>query len=160
MDDLLSLVRSTIARLDSWVHRLAEPLLPAVRKYAADGSFQWEFTEQTPRVVLLAKSVRMVSATRAALLLADAGMPTESTSLLRMVADFASEILAIGEGMLAGEETAAQQKFVRQFFLPLPTSLEEYAAREKDAYVEREDSLRAHVRLARTTGPEGELHRN
>lgn len=105
---------------------------------------------------MVAKAVRMVSALNAAALLADNGFTTEVASLLRIVTDLANEIIAVGEGVLRGTLTRSQQDFVDQFFRPVPTSLEEFRAREKASYVSRKEIYKAHKRLAAESPADGE----
>lgn len=91
----------------------------------------------------------MASGITAALRLADDGFVVECATLLRTVSDFASEVIFLSEGVLNGEVTAAQSKFVQDYFNPLPVSPDELAEREREYYVGRKDIQKAHARLAR-----------
>lgn len=144
--------RLIIEKVDGWVNHLAVALMPPKIVLDTDGAYHWEFAEKSPSVLQVTKMVRMVSGIRAALLLADQGFVVESANLLRMVSDFATEITAVSEGVLRGEMTTAQRKFVEQFFRPTPRSLEEFAAQEKDFYVSREELIKSEMRLAAEAG--------
>lgn len=152
--------RALIDSLDVWLQRLAQPVLPAVRVSHPDGDFHWEFSEPSAFALLVSKAVRMVSGIRAALLLANTGFVTESASMLRMVSDFASEINAVGEGLLRGEFTSTQKQFIDQFFAPIPKSTAEFEAQEKQRYVNREELMKALVRLANDASQDGERYRD
>jgi hypothetical protein len=152
--------RSVIDHLDGWVQRLAAPILPPKQAAEPNGKFHWEFRDHSPYALLVAKAVRMVSGIRAALLLADSGSVTESASILRMVSDFATEIIAVGEGIMRGDLTTAQRRFVDQFFKPLSLSLEESRTQEKEFYISREELMKSAVRLAKDASLDGELLRD
>jgi len=154
-----AVTRATMDRLDDWVHRLAAPLLP-LERIPTKRSFRWQFREETPRVLLVCKAVRMASAVRAAMLLADAGFVTECACLLRIVGDLGVEIAAVAEGELRGERTKAQQEFVDQFFSrPSMDSVSPLSPPKRD-FVGREDLMKAHVRLAEAAGQDKEEIRN
>jgi len=146
--------RRIIAQLDTWVAVLAAPFLPLVQMPEDGGAFHWEFREQRPETLMIGKAVRMVSGIRASLILADSGFTTECASLLRMVSEFSQEILSVGEGLVEGRLTEAQQRFVRQYFSPLARSVEEFEKSEKERYVSREELFRAHYRLLAKTSEE------
>jgi hypothetical protein len=90
----------------------------------------------------------MISAIRAAFILVDLGYVTECGTLLRTVSDFASEITSITEGVRSGTLTAAQKKFVEQYFTPIPEDSDGYDALKKEQYVPRDQLLSAHYRIA------------
>ncbi|MBU6482298.1 MAG: hypothetical protein KGS09_17365 [Nitrospirae bacterium] len=142
-----TVTRQMIDRLEPWLEHLLNPLLPLQRVRHEDGSFHWEFTEQTPRALQVGKAVRMISGIRAALLLADSGYVVECYSLLRMVSDFAQEIIAIAEALLEERFTEPQERFVRQYYIPIAESADEYEQQERERYVSREELLKAHFRL-------------
>ncbi len=144
--------REIIAQLDTPVHSFAELLPVPVSNPFSGGNFRWSYPLQSAEVVQVAKAVRMVSGIRAALRLADEGFTTECCALLRIVSDFAAEILFIGEGIIAGEFNSSQQKFINDFFIPFPTDPEELAAREREYYIGRREIIAAHVRLAQRAG--------
>jgi hypothetical protein len=148
--------RAMIVKLDGWLHTLAVPYFPLHQVRESDGGFRWEFRERSPYVVLLVKSVRMISGIKAALLLADEGFVTESPCLLRIVSDLATEIMAIAEGLLSGELTSSQQKFVDQFFEITPDTPEEYERMEKQRYVSRNDLLKSYARLVNKASQDAE----
>ena len=56
---------------------------------------------------------------------------------LATVADFAAEIIFIGEGLLEGRFTKEQARFIEQHHAALPASPDELAAREREYYVGR-----------------------
>ena len=124
--------RKIIARLDEWLAAFAAPLLPARRVPIQNGNFQWEFKEQTPEVLQVAKAVRMITGIRAALFLADNGFTTECATLLRVVSECSHEIIAIGEGLIEGRLTEPQQRFVRQYFAPIVRTPDELEQRERE----------------------------
>lgn len=151
--------RRVIDQLDGWVLTLSRTLPDPVRVREPDGNFHWEYPEKSPRVVQMAKAVRLTSGIRAALILVDQALVSESASILRMVSDYSTEIIAVGEGMMRGKLTTAQQKFVDQFFAPIPGTPEEYAAQEKEFYVSREELMKSEVRLAHEASLDGEYLR-
>jgi hypothetical protein len=153
--DGFPVTRSTMDEFDGWVQRLATPLLPA-RRVPYGASFRWQFREEAAYVLLVAKSVRMVSGIRAAMLLADNGFVAESACLLRIVSDLATEIAAVAEGELRGEPTKAQKDFVAEFFAREPFDADAALQQEKRRYVSREELMKAHVRLANSAGLDGE----
>lgn len=132
------ITRSIIGRLDGWFGALVSPLLPLVAvPLPALGGGYWAFKEQTPQVVMACKAVRMISGLRAALHLADMGFVAETGSLLRMVSDFADEILSLADGIRRGALTADQTRFVEQFFVPLITDPDELDANRQGRFVTR-----------------------
>lgn len=147
------ITRSVIDRLDGWIAEITAPHLP-LRREPDGASFRWRFQEETAETLQLGKSVRAVTAIRAALLLADNGYTTEAGSLLRTVSDFCHEIIAIGEGLVEGRLTTQQQRFVHEYFAPMARTPEELEARGKEYYVSREQLFAAHQRLAeKAKGP-------
>ena len=143
--------RAILERLDHWLATLAAPLLPLKRVDEPDGHHRWEFRDETPEALQVGKAVRMISGIRAALALADDGYTTESGGLLRMVSDFAQEIVSVGEGLLEGRLTSVQKKFVKQYFAPIARNADEHARIEHERYVTREELFAAHQRLADKT---------
>jgi hypothetical protein len=89
----------------------------------------------------------MISGIRAALMLADAGYTVECFSLLRMVMEFAQEIIAIAEGQLEERFTEPQERFIRQYYIPITEDADELEQQEHERYVTREELLKAHYRL-------------
>jgi hypothetical protein len=148
MPERFPVARDILSKLDLWFASLAAPSLPARRVPDGKGSVHWEFVVHSAETVQLAKAARMVSGIRAAMFLVDHGFVTEGGTVLRTVSDFHAEIVALGEGLLAGRLTADQQKFVDQFFAPFPSSPEEHERSERERYVSREDLLKAHRKLA------------
>ncbi len=114
--------RAKIAALRPWLDALVA-ICGTPRQREVPGGLRYEFEEQSPEVVQSAKAVRMVSGLNAAMHLADVGHTVEAAALLRMVTDFANEIIAVVEGLMRGELTAAQRKYVEDYFKPLPSSL-------------------------------------
>jgi hypothetical protein len=143
--------RQVIDELDEPVQKMAA-LLPPPLQEPVPGGFRWRHPVRTAEVVQVAKAVRMVTGIRAALRLADEGWTTECCTLLRTVSDFASEILFLDEGLLEDRFVASQQKFIDQFFVPLPADPDELAEREREYYVGRRDILAAEKRMAEKTG--------
>jgi hypothetical protein len=142
--------RRTIDRLDAWVNALASPLLPLQQVSAGPRNpdrFRWTFGENTERALVVDKAVLMASGIRAAMTLADMGHVTECGTILRTVSDFAVEIFSVSEGM-TGAPTNDQQLFVRQYYMPMSTDPDEYAAQDKERYVTRGKLLNAHLRFA------------
>jgi hypothetical protein len=140
-----------INQLDDWVNEQASIVLPLVKKPGPENSFFWRYREEDALGLLIAKAVRIASGFRAAIILVQARHVTEAQSLLRLLGDFAAEIVAIGEGIARGNLTSSQSKFVRQFYADLPSSPEEYAAREREFFVTRGDLFKAHKRLLAIT---------
>jgi hypothetical protein len=103
---------------------------------------------------MLAKAVRIASASRAAMALADLGQVAEAATLLRVIDDFAKEIIFVAEGELSGNPTAAQRQFVHQFFLPPPSSAKELAKQERRRFISRDEIYKAFRRIAQ--GEDGE----
>jgi hypothetical protein len=56
---------------------------------------------------MVAKAVRIASAARAAMALADIGSIAETGALLRMIDDFVKEMVFIAEGEFSGKPTSA-----------------------------------------------------
>ena len=139
--------RHLLDTLPDWLAQLSQSCGKPVPKERNAG-VQYRFAEQSPEVLQTAKAVRMVSGLRAAMHLADLGHTVEAGSLLRMVTDFANEILAVGEGLERGKFTAPQQKFIDDFFEPLPATLDEFLDNEAQSHVGRKDLYKAHKRLA------------
>lgn len=154
-----SVTHEIIDELDSWVQRLAAPVLPAQLVDREDKQ-TWEFRDQTPLALLVSKAVRMGSGIRAAMLLAEAGFVVESAALLRMVIDFATEAYAIAEGEARNERTSAQQEFVKQFFERRLHGPDEQRAKERRRFVAREELVKSHVRLSNEAGLDGERTRD
>jgi hypothetical protein len=150
-------VEEALVRLDDWVNRLAARLPPPVRVRLPDGDFHWRFPQQGVEVLLVCKAVRMCSAFAGAWHLAKSGQAAEAASLLRLAADFASEIHFMAEAVVEGRSTRAQSDFQTAFFKPLARSVEEYLAEEKAHYASRRDVLNAEKRLAEKAGQDGDL---
>jgi hypothetical protein len=142
-------------RLDDWLMALASPLLPLQEVPVGppgQGGYQWAFRETSERALLVGKAVRMISAVRAALILADAGYVTECGTLLRTVQDFRNEIFAVCEGCKSGQPTRAQKEFVQQYFAPVATTAEEFDKQERAKWVTRDELLKSYVRGAPEVG--------
>ena len=156
--DGFPVTRSTIDELDGWVHRLAAPLLPPQRiKRRGRAGFRWRFRDETAYVLMVGKAVRMVSGIRAAMLLIDNGFVAEAASLVRIVSDLALEIVAVAEGELRDSRTKAQQDFVAEFFARKSIGEDDNSLQQaKKRYVNREELMKTHVRLAKDAGLDGE----
>lgn len=152
MESDFPITRSIIARLDNWVQRIAQPLVPARRVPVPRGGFRWQFTEETPRAFVVAKSVRMVSGIRAAMFLADNGFTVEAGTLLRIVSEFAHEIATVSISLTKGELGSAERKLVDQFFRPIATTPEEFEQQDKERYVAREELHKTAYALAEEAG--------
>lgn len=144
------ITRSILGRLDGWLAALLKPLLPLQTVTIEPWGFHWAFREETPQALMVGKAVRMISALHAAWLLTDLGFIAETGSLLRLVSDFADEILSVAEGVAKGRLTPPQEQFLKQYFTPFPTSRDEFE-RRRAAYVKREDLYKAHYRLGSTS---------
>lgn len=148
--------RTLIEQLDHWVNDLAEPLMPPRVIPEGDDLIRLEFREHIPHAVMIGKSVRAVSGLRAALLLADFGYVTESAALLRMVSDFCSEIVAVGEALRSGGEIPkAVRQFVAEYFAKRARTPEQLAAEEKTRYVSRRELMKAEERMAKGANVDG-----
>lgn len=145
------ITRGILDQLDGWVSALAAPLGSPKRVVESDGQFHWEFSVQSAEVVQVGKLVRMVSGIRVAMLLADRGFTAECGTILRTVSDFSQEVTALGEGLFESRMTPGQQQFIDQYFSPLPSDADEFAARERERYVGREELLKAHRRMLEQT---------
>jgi hypothetical protein len=153
--DDFPVTRRAIDRLDEWLMALASPLLPLQQVPAGPpdaGGFRWAFRETTERALLVGKAVRLISALRAGLILADAGYVTGCGTILRTVQDFSNEIIAVCEGCKSGTPTTAQKQFVEQYFVPTATTPEEYDKQEQRRFVARDKLLAAHTRWATEVG--------
>lgn len=147
--------RALISKLPDWVQTLAATLPDPIKMPLDRGGYWWRHPIQTAEVVQTAKAVRLASGLAAALKLADAGFTGECGTLLRTISDFAFEIIFIAQGLLEGQLSASQDKFVADYFKPLPTSADELAQRERDYYVSRKDMQKAHHQLAEKAGLSG-----
>ena len=145
------LTRSTIDRLDDWISELAAPLLP-LKKTPLElehvTGLIYEFREESERALLVSKAVRMGSGIRVAMLLADLGYISECGSILRIVTDFAQEILCICDGVKTGQRTIAHQSFVKQYFMKLPKTPDEFDTSPRVKFVTRDELLGAQQRWA------------
>jgi hypothetical protein len=144
--------RGVIAQLPDWVNQLAGALPAPLKAPAKPEGFRWDYPIHNAETVQVAKAVRMASGIAAALYLADRGFTVECYTLLRTVSDFASEVVFLAEGLLAGRLTEAQTKFVDDYFTLLPTSPDELAEREREYYVARKKIYAAHARLFEGAG--------
>jgi hypothetical protein len=144
--------RRALALLGEFLAPLARPFLPLemveVKLEHVEG-FRWDFREKNELTLMVGKAVRMITAIRAAMILADAGFTTECGTILRTVADFANEIMAICEGCESGKQTAAQKTFVKQYFLPIAEDPDKYNKQKRENWVTRDQLLGAHERLAK-----------
>jgi len=148
--------RKVISQLPDWVNQFAGAL-PAPKKVAVQPhGFRWDYPIHNAEVVQVAKAVRMASGIAAALRLADLGFTVECAVLLRTVADFAAEIIFLAEGLLGDHMTAAQTKFVDDYFKVRATSPVELDEREREYYVGRRDIEAAHKRLSERAGVSAE----
>lgn len=159
MNERFPITLELLEKTDGWLSRLLATS-PTVKQSPVAGGFVWRFEDETPLTVMICKAARMISGVRAAWLLVQSGYTTESSSLLRIVSDFGSEIVAVAEGVLADQLTSAQQEFVRQFFLPRPRTLAEHLVHKKERYVNRAELLNSQLRLANARGGDGEHLRN
>ncbi len=140
-----------------WVNDLATPLMPPRIVTDGDDHIRLEFRQHIPHAVMIGKSVRAVSGIRAALILADLGYLTECGALLRMVSDFCIEVTAVGEALNAGGELPVSVlAFIEQYFARKARTPEELAARERIRYIQREELMKAEVRLAKGANVDGE----
>lgn len=148
-------VPKALEQMDNWLKTFTDQLPDPERVPIENGDFRWRFPDETNgdvEVLLVCKSVRMVSALSAAWQLAKMGYGTEAGALLRLVQDFSSEIYFMAEAVIEGRETTSQKKFRKQFFKPMPQNVEEFLARERDYYISRRDVATARRKLARQSG--------
>jgi hypothetical protein len=147
--------RHIMDRLDEWVVELASPLLPAepveVNLPHMSGVL-WKFREETERVVLVCKAVRMVSGIRVAFMLAELGYIAESGTILRTISDFSNEVISVCEGYGKGLPTTDQKKFVEQYFAPMPKDLDDFEKQSRERWVTRKELFAGHVRWATEKG--------
>lgn len=149
-------VPQALILLDSWVNQLAGRLPPPVKVPVPGFDFRWQYPEETPRVLLVCKCVRLSTSLGGAWELAKLGSSTESGSLLRQVGDFAGEIWFLVEGITRGKFTKSQTQFISQFFDPIATTVEEYLEKEKSYYVRRGEMTKADRRLTELSGLDAE----
>jgi hypothetical protein len=140
----------TLSMLDKWFIPLVHPLLPCARvqiEGRPEGEFWWNFREKSARVVIIGKTVRAISGLRSAMILAGRGYTTECGTILRTVSDFRVEIGSLIDGETREEgPTTAQKELVRQYFIPMPQSPDEFAATIKEKFVARKDILAGFMR--------------
>lgn len=141
------LTRAAIGRMPAWVNELASTLPNPVKVDVPGFGFRWEHEDKTAEVAQVAKAVRVATALRAALALADMRLTTDACSLLRMIGDFNNEIMLLGEGLLSGKLTKAQERFVDQQFETHPLSPDELAEQEPVHYEGRGAAINAMGRL-------------
>ena len=145
-----SVALDLIEKLDEWTNKLAAPLLPPIENPAAD---QLKFRQHTPRTVMIGKCVRAVSGVHAALALVELGYVVECSSIMRMVADFCSEIITIGKALQSeGELPDPVRDFVEQYFAPKPRTPEEYKETKRPRYPSRRDLMKVETRWAEMVG--------
>lgn len=154
--DRFACTRSVLRALEGWVNTLARHLPPPVQKPSPDGSFRWRFAEETPRVLLVGKSVRMASAIVAAMELTDLHFLVEGASLLRMVSDYSSEILSVSRGVIKGALTTDERRYVEEYFAAFPETTEEFRAIGKRRFVSREDLLKSQRRMVQDAGQDAD----
>ncbi len=69
MPNAFPVTERILRQLDEWLSELAAPLLPLKKVPAGPpeaNGFRWAFREETERALVIGKSVRMISAIRAA----------------------------------------------------------------------------------------------
>ena len=153
-----TITRRLVAGFEPWIAALVAPHLPFQKVPAKGGSYYWRFRDENAHALLVGKLVRAVTGLRGALVCVDASMTTEAFSLLRMVSDYADEVIAVSEGLVDGKLTKTQQTFVEQYFRPIPETADEHAAQPYERYVTREELMKSHRRLAeKTTGGGAEI---
>jgi hypothetical protein len=151
------ITRALIDKLPAWVQDFADRLPQPVKVPLDKGGFRWEHTAKDAETLQVAKAVRVASGLRAAMALADLRYTVECGTLLRTVADFASEIIFLGEGMLEARFTTEQAEFIAQHYSALPSTPDELAAQEQVRYVGRKAMAKATDRIADKTGTDKEL---
>jgi hypothetical protein len=140
--------REIITQLDGWVKELAAPLLPPRVIQEGGDDARLEFKYHEPHSVMIGKLVRAVSGVNAALLLADAGFVAECGTLLRVVSDFCTEILAVAEALHRGGALPNKiSDFVDQYFNRKPKSVIEFCSSELPRYVSRKEIMKGVTRL-------------
>ena len=151
MEAAFPVTERVLSQLDDWLNELGAPLLPLKKVPAGPpggNGFRWAFRKETEGALVIGKSVRMVSAIKAAFILVDLGYVTECGTLLRTVSDFVGEIISITEGVRSDALTVAQKKFIEQYFTPIPEDPDAYDALKREEFVTRDKLLSAHYRLA------------
>lgn len=106
------------------------------------------FAEENEPALLVGKAVRMISGITVAFMLAEQGYIAECGTLLRTVSDFGIEVDSVCEGYRSGSASSAQQRFVDQYFAPLPKDPEEYDQQSRTQFVGRDELLAANSRFA------------
>ena len=149
MNTDFAITKQTLDSLDNWVMAIAQPFLPlearTIGRKGEEG-IQWVFHEENAWAVIVGKLVRMASGLRAAFLLADTGLISECGTILRTVADFTTEVIAMAETVRTGAANDAQKRFIQQYFAPLAETPDDFDARERERYVARRDLVAAYVR--------------
>ena len=150
MNTDVRLASDLIDKLDEWTNKLAAPLLPPVENAVTD---RLEFSEHTPRTVMIGKCVRAVSGIHAALALVELGYVAECAAIMRMVSDFCSEIITIGIALQSGAELPdAVRKLVEGYFVLMPRTLEDFRKTGRPRYPSRNDLMKVETRWAKMVG--------
>jgi hypothetical protein len=143
---------SVLSVLDEWFIPLIHPFLPLEQVQIVgrpDGEFWWNFREKSARAVMMGKAARAISGLRSAFILAGRGYVTECGTILRTVSEFRIEIGSLIDGETRKEgPTTAQKELVRQYFIPMAQSPEEFENSIKERYVARRDILAGFMRWA------------
>jgi hypothetical protein len=137
--------RRMLISVADWFILLVQPFLP-LKKVPLDDGFHWDFEEHSARTVILGKVVRIISGLRGAMILADLGYVTECSTILRIIDDFIFEIEFLVDGCGSHEPPKGYEQFIKQYFDPMPTNSDEYAAQGKNRWVARDQILEGFVR--------------
>ena len=147
--------RAALEKIPAWVNELAATL-PRPVLVNVGGGLRWEHEQKTPQVAQVTKAVRLATALRAALALADLRLTTEACSLLRMVGDFNGEIRMLAEVLVAGRLTTEQRDFLDQHFKYHPKTPKEM--QKGIRFVGRGAAAKALARLFRGTKAASDEH--
>ena len=154
----INLALDLTEKLDEWTNNLAAPLLPPIHNPATD---RLEFSQHKPHTVMIGKCVRAVSGVHAALALVKLGYVVESSAIMRMVSDFCSEIITIGQALQSeGELPDSVRILVEQYFAPIPRTPDQYKETQRPRYPSRKELMKVETRLAEMAGIDDEQKRD
>ncbi len=102
-----------------WMDRTHTELVSAVPRptsVSVKGRQTFRFGEQTAETLVVAKLARIASGLRAALLLAEAGLFQEQSSLCRLVDEYQEDVAFFALGMAEGKLTRLHSEYLEAFF--------------------------------------------
>jgi hypothetical protein len=125
--DRLGQVRVIIAEMEAAI-RAFETVI-GKPMYIADGtSGRFKYPKPSPQVLIVLKTVRVVSGLNALTSLLQFGQTVEMAVIIRTVDDFLDEIMFVEEVVQTGKPTTDQQRFIDQFFAEDDFSVEQMTA--------------------------------